>query len=179
MQKIVLTFGLIAGAILSAMMVLTIPFQDEIGFGAGAMLLGYATMVLAFLLTYFGVRQYRDTVSGGTVTFGRAFKVGILITAVASICYVATWQVIYAKFAPDFVDRYQAAAIEKETRAGATEAELLKMRDDMAKFAEMYKNPLVRVAVTFLEPLPVGLLFTLIAAGVLSRRRKDQLTAPA
>jgi hypothetical protein len=178
MQKIVLTFGLIAGAILSAMMALTIPFQDQIGFGTGAMLLGYATMVLAFLLTYFGVRQYRDTVAGGSVTFGRAFKVGILITVVASVCYVATWQVIYSKFAPDFMDKYQAAAIEKETRAGATEAELQKMRDDLAKFAEMYENPVVRVAVTFLEPLPVGLLVTLIAAGVLSRRRKDQGAVP-
>ena len=31
----------------------------------------YATMVLAFLLVYFGVRSYRDTVVVGTVGFGR------------------------------------------------------------------------------------------------------------
>lgn len=179
MQRIVLTFGLLAGAVLSAMMFITIPFQDEIGFGSTGMLIGYATMVLAFLLTYFGVRQYRDTVGGGTVTFGRAFKVGLLITVVASVCYVATWQVIYAKFAPDFMEKYQAAAIAKQERAGATEAELEKLRADMAKMGEMYQNPVFRAAITFLEPLPVGLLFTLIAAGVLSRRRKDQQGQPA
>ena len=32
MKRIVLTFGLIAGAILSAMMLVTIPFHDAIGF---------------------------------------------------------------------------------------------------------------------------------------------------
>lgn len=177
MQKIVLTFGLIAGAILSAMLFLTIPFQDDIGFGAMSMVIGYASMVLAFLLTYFGVRQYRDTVGGGTVTFGRAFKVGFLITAVASLCYVATWQVIYTNFAPDFMEQYQAAALEKQARAGATETELQQTRESMAKMAEMYANPLLRAAITFLEPLPVGLLFTLLAAGVLSRRRRGTAIA--
>ena len=36
MRKIVLTFGLIAGAILSAMMLITFQFHDQIGFGARA-----------------------------------------------------------------------------------------------------------------------------------------------
>jgi hypothetical protein len=30
----------------------------------------------------------------------------------------------------------------------------------------------VNIALTFLEPLPVGLLFTLVTAGVLSRKRR-------
>jgi hypothetical protein len=42
----------------------------------------------------------------------------------------------------------------------------------------MYKNPLVNIALTLLEPLPVGILFTLISAGVLSRKRRaDGVTA--
>ena len=89
MRKTVLTFGLIAGAILSIMMLATIPFHDEIGFDR-AEVIGYTTMVLAFLLIFFGVRSYRDNVRGGSVSFGRAFAVGALIVAVASACYVAT-----------------------------------------------------------------------------------------
>jgi hypothetical protein len=81
MKKIVLTFGLIAGAILSVMMLITIPFQDQIGFNG--YVVGYTTMVLAFLLIYFGVRSYRDNVAGGTVGFGRALAIGTLITALA------------------------------------------------------------------------------------------------
>jgi uncharacterized protein DUF4199 len=171
MKKIVLTFGFIAGGVLSVMMLITMPFHEQIGFDKG-LVIGYTTMVLAFLMVYFGVKSYRDNVAGGTVTFGRAFKVGLLITAIACVCYVATWQVISRTFAKDYLEKYSAYALEKEKRAGATEAQLAERQKEMAEFAEMYKNPLVNIAFTLLEPLPVGLLFTLVTAVVVSRRRR-------
>jgi hypothetical protein len=39
----------------------------------------------------------------------------------------------------------------------------------------MYKNPLINVAMTFIEPFPVGLLVTLVSAAILRKRR----TTPA
>jgi hypothetical protein len=171
MRKIVLTFGLIAGAILSAMMLLTLPFLDRIGFDQGE-IIGYTTMVLAFLMVFFGVRSYRDHVAGGSVTFGRALTVGLLITAVASACYVATWELVYYKLAPDFGEKYAAYSLEKTRQSGASEAEIAREVERMAKFQEMYRNPLVNIGITFLEPLPVGIVFTLVTAGVLSRRRR-------
>ena len=62
-------------------------------------------MVLAFLLIYFGVRSYRDNVAGGRVGFGRALAVGVLITTLASVCYVATWEVLYFNFEHDFLGK--------------------------------------------------------------------------
>ncbi len=171
MRKIVLTFGLIAGAILSVMMMLALMFQDQIGFDRGAVV-GYTSMVLAFLMVYFGVRSYRDQVAGGRVSFGRAFVVGLLITAVASVCYVATWEVIYYRLAPDFGDKYAAYVVQKARESGATEAQIAERTRQMDQFKEAYRNPLVNIAYTLLEPLPVGLLFTLVAAGVLSRKRR-------
>ena len=176
MRKVVLTFGLIAGAILSAMMLLTLPFQDQIGFDKGAVI-GYTTMVLAFMMIFFGVKSYRDNVAGGHVTFGRALKVGLLITAVSTVCYVATWEVVYYKLAPDFIEKYSAHAIEKAKKSGATDAQIAVQTKQMAKFAEMYKNPLVNIALTLLEPLPVGILFALVTAGVLSRKRRAAVAA--
>ena len=96
---------------------------------------------------------------------------GLLITLVASVCYVATWQVIYYRVTPDFAEKYAAHAVEKARKAGAGEAEIAATRKEMAEFGELYKNPLVNIALTLLEPLPVGLVFTLVTAGVLSRRR--------
>ena len=178
MQKIVLTFGLIAGAMLSAMMLLTLPFLDKIGFGTGEVI-GYTTMVLAFLMVYFGVRSYRDNVAGGRVGFGRAFVVGLTITFIASACYVATWEVIYYKFAPDFVDKYASAMVEKVKKSGASDAQIAAQLKEMQEFKEFYKNPFFNVAMTFLEPLPVGLLFTLVSAGIVSRRRRTDAAAAA
>ena len=172
MRKIVLTYGLIAGAILSVMMLVTIPFQDRIDFDKGAVI-GYTTMVIAFLMIFFGVRSYRDNVAGGSVGFGRALGVGLLITLIASICYVVTWQFIYYRLTPDFMDKYSAYTIEKARKSGATDATIAARTKEMAEFSEMYKNPLINVAFTFLEPLPVGVVFALVTAGVLCRRRRS------
>lgn len=175
MRKTVLTFGLIAGAMMSAMMLLTFQFHDQIGFGKAGYIVGYTSMALAFLMVFVGVKSYRDGVAGGSVTFGRAFKVGILIAAIASTCYVATWQVVYYKLMPDFLDKYAAYSLDEARRSGATDAQLAEQSQEMAEFKEMYENPLVNVAFTFLEPLPVGILFTLTAAGVLSRKRRTEI----
>jgi hypothetical protein len=178
MRRIVLTFGLIAGALLSVMMLITLPFHDEIGFDRSA-IVGYTTMVLAFIMVFFGVRSYRDNVAGGTVSFGRAFMVGLLITAIASVCYVATWELVGQRLAPDYVEKYAAYSVEKVRKSGATEAQIAAKKQEMAEFNEMYKNPVMNIAFTFLEPLPVGLLFTLVAAGVLSRKRQPEIGAVA
>src|SRR5688572_14518344 len=105
MKKIVLTFGLISGAISAALMAAYAPFLDEIGFDKG-MIIGYTSMLIAFLLVFFGIRSYRDTVGDGYITFGRAFSVGILITLISCICYVVTWEIVYFNFLPDFVEKY-------------------------------------------------------------------------
>jgi hypothetical protein len=168
MKRIVLTFGLISGALLSAMMLASMPFIDEIGFD-NAQVIGYTTMVLAFLLVFFGIRSYRENIGGGAISFGRAMSVGVLITVVASVCYVATWQFIYHRLAPDFVEKYAAHSIEKARTSGASEAELAVTRQKMARFADMYQNPFINVGITFIEVFPVGLVMTLVSAGILRR----------
>ena len=170
MRRIVLTFGLISGAMLSAMMAISMAFHDQIGFGSVGLIIGYSTMVLAFLMIFFGIKSYRDNVGGGAVKFGKAFQVGLLIMLISSACYVASWQVIYYKFMPDFMDKYSAYELDKARKSGATEVQVAAQTKQMADFKEMYKNPLVSVAFTFFEPLPVGLVITLVSAGVLKRK---------
>ncbi len=173
MKKTVVTFGLIAGAILSVMMIITIPLQDRINIDHGY-IIGYTTMVLAFLLIYFGVRSYRDNVAGGTVGFGRALAVGALITTVASLCYVATWEVLYFNFEHDFLRKMQAHELDKARLSGTSEEALAKKKVEMDKMAVMYDNPAYNAALTFIEPLPVGLVIALVTAGVLSRKKKGR-----
>ncbi len=172
MKNTVIKYGLISGALISVMMMLTMLFHDQIGFETTGLVVGYTTMTLAFLLIYFGVRSYRDTVGGGTVRFGRALAVGVLIAGVSSVCYVAAWEVMYFKFMPDFMDKYSAHELEKARASGASEGQLASRKAEMEKFAVMYRNPLYNAALTFMEPLPVGVIVALVSAGVLSRRRK-------
>jgi uncharacterized protein DUF4199 len=172
MKNTVIRYGLISGALIAVMMVLTMSFHDRIGFETTGLVVGYVTMVLAFLLIYFGVRSYRDTVGGGTVGFGRALAIGVLIAVISSLCYVAAWEVVYFKFMPDFMDKYSAHQVDRARAGGASDVQIASQKAEMDKFAVMYKNPLYNAAFTIMEPLPVGLLVALISAAILSRRRK-------
>ena len=177
MKKTILIFGLISGALISLMMALTVPFQDKIG--SHSYVIGYTTIVLSLLLSFFGIRSYRDNVGNGQITFAKAFAVGISITVISCICYVVTWEVIYYNFMPDFMDKYAAHVIEKMKSAGETAAAIQQKSDELNKLKVMYKNPLVNMAMTFIEPFPVGLVITLISAAVLRRKTPQQEQSPA
>lgn len=178
MKKTVWTFGLISGAILSAMMLLTMPFIDEIGYDKG-MIVGYTTMVLSFLLVFFGVRSYRDNEGGGRIGFGRAMAVGSLIVLISSVCYVATWELLYFKLAPEYGANIQAVMIERARSEGGSPEEVQARVAEVEKFGEMYQNPAINAAITLLEPLPVGLVIALVSAGILSRARREEPSAMA
>ena len=163
MKKTVLTFGLIGGAIMAMMMFATLPFMDKIGFDKGV-IIGYTTMILAFMLVFFGIRSYRENVSGGHITFGRAFAVGILITVVACVCYVVAWEIIYFNFMPDFPDKYASYAIEKAKAAGATQQAIDAQIEQMKQFKQMYDNPFINVVITSRTVSQSAFIVTLISS---------------
>jgi len=174
MKKMVLTFGLISGVVNAALMAVTMKLSEHFGFDRG-MVIGYASMLAAFLMIHFGVRSYRDNVAGGSVRFGRAFVVGALIALISSACYTATWEVMYFSSNSDFLAKYQAHELDAARAKGATPAELQQKTEEMKKFAAMYQNPVINAGMTMMEPLPLGLVIALVSAGALSRRRRTAL----
>ena len=144
-------------------MFLSLGFIDRkvINFDNGE-LIGYTAIFLGFILVFFGIRSYRES-HGGAITFGRAFAVGILITVISSAFYVASWEVIYFKFMPDFIEKYSASTIARMQEKGASDAAI-------AHWKVVYDNPLTNAAITFIEPFPVGLVVTLVSAAILRRR---------
>ena len=170
-KRIVWKYGLAAAAVLVAMMAVSLPLTMNrvIDFSVSE-LVGYTSMVLSFLVVFFGVRVYREEVCDGVITFRRAFGVGLSMTLIVCAVYVACWQVVYWGFWPDFMDQFSVLQIERMRAEGATEEAIAAARAQMARFAELYRNPLFNVAMTFLEVFPVGLVTTLVAAGILRRR---------
>jgi len=176
MKKSVLTFGLIAGVMISVLMGVSLLLANKIGSGH-SMVLGYTMMVASFLLIYFGIRSYRDNNLGGQISFGRAFSCGILIALITCVCYVAMWEIVYFNFMPHFMDSYWAAEIHRVQVSGLDPATIAKQVAAVEHSAQLYQNPFVNMAYTFMEPLPVGLLITLISAALL--RRKTPVEAAA
>jgi hypothetical protein len=170
MKKIVLTFGIVSGLLLITMAAITTPLclSGKLD-PSKSQILGYSMMVLAYLFVFFGIRSYRES-QGGTISFGKAFRVGILITLITCAFYVVGWEIAYYGFFPDFGDKYAAMTIERMQKTGASDAEILKTTQDMEQFKKLYKNPLFNVGMTFLEVFPVGLIMTLVSAAILRRK---------
>jgi len=179
MKKTVLTFGLIAGVMISVLMGGNLLVASKIGAGH-SLVLGYTAMVASFLLVYFGIRSYRDNSLAGEISFGRAFACGILITLITTVFYVAMWEIVYFNFMPHFMDSYFAAQIHKVQSSGLDPATTAARVAAIEHSQQLYQNPLVNMAYTFMEPLPVGLVITLISAAVLRRKAPvEPSAAPA
>ena len=161
------------GAILVLMLGLSLAFMDgrssdpAMRYGE---LIGYTTMIVAFSLIFVGVRKYRDEHLGGAITFGIAFQLGILITLVASVIYVAGWMVLSELMAPDFMERYTEFTIRSLEEKGASISEIAETRAAAEHYTELYKNPLIKVGMTLMEVFPVGLIITIISALILRRK---------
>jgi len=171
MKKTVLTFGLIGGVVIAVLTLGTLPFAKKIGFDK-SMFVGYTVMVLSFMMVFFGIRSYRDNIGGGTISFGRAFAIGALIVLITSICYVVNWEIMYFKFMPNFVNDYSNYMIEKMRAAGATQPAIDAKLQEMKQLKQMLDNPFLNAAMSFIEPLPVGLIITLISSLILRKRGK-------
>lgn len=171
MTRIALRYGLAAGAIVAAVLAASLLLVDHrtVDMERGQ-LVGYASMVLAFVLVYFGIRAWREGQGGGAIGFGRAVAVGLSIVLVASAVYIVTWLVLYYTVLPDFGAVYAEQMVERLRASGAPAAEIAAKEAELARFAELYKNPFFNAAVTFLEIFPVGLVVTLISAAILRRR---------
>ncbi|MEP7009201.1 MAG: DUF4199 domain-containing protein [Acidobacteriota bacterium] len=178
MKKIVLRYGLFAGAILAAL-VATVAFG--VPFSSGnfehSEIFGYSSMVLAFLLVFFGVRSYRENVGNGAIGFGKALQVGLLIVLIACAMYVISWEITYFNFVPDFLDKYNAHMLDKMRAEGKSAAAIEEATVKMASMAKQYQNPLFNSAITFMEVFPVGLIMALVSAAIL--RKKPRLDVPA
>ena len=169
MKKTVLIFGVISGLISAVTMIATIPFMHKIDPAKG-MIIGYTTMVLAGLLVFFGIRSYRENVSGGKLTFARGFAVGLLITLLSNCFYVGTWEVINYKFMPDFAEKYGAQMVERAKASGASQQKIEETTRQAEQFVRNYHNPAYNIGMTFREVFPVFLLITLFSAAILRRK---------
>lgn len=169
MKKIVIVFGIIAGLIVATLMTINVNRSYNSQNFESSMYLGYASMLLAFSFIFVGVKSYRDKHNNGIISFGKAFKIGVLICLIASTFYVVAWLIDYYLFIPDFMEKYAAHVLAEAKRNGESPQEIALQAKDMAGYKQMYKNPLFIILLTYIEILPLGLVVSLISALILKK----------
>jgi len=173
MKKNIIIYGLIAGIVVSILMLSSVNYlshcEGNVDYDA-SLLIGYASMLIAFSLVFVGIRNYRDKYNEGVISFGKAFKIGIMIVLIASTIYAVAWLIDYFFFIPDFMEKYSAHMLDQLKASGASQIEIDKQTKEMASLAGMYKNPFFNAMMTYVEILPVGLIVTLISSLILKRK---------
>lgn len=162
-------YGAIAGLIACGGIIIGLVLAEP-GSAGTSEIFGYTLMLLALSVTYFAIRRYRDTVLGGTIRFGQGFRLGLVISVVAALAYVVTWEIYSAVSGTDFIDTYTNELIAQMRAEGMEGAELNAEIQKMEKFKASYANPFFRIPVTFSEIFPVGLLVSLVSAALLRTR---------
>ena len=162
MSKIILTFGAIAGLISGGMFF--VMHSDTPNYDSG-MIVGYLTMIIGLSTIFFATKQYRDKYNSGAINFGKAFKIGIGITLVATALYVLCWEIYYNTLASDFTGQYLAYLREGMEAEGKTAEAIASELAPTETMMEQYKsNRLIRMGMTSVEIIPVGLILTLISS---------------
>lgn len=179
MLKRIAVYGLIAGLIVG------VPLS-AITVGQGGhpplrygMVFGYLMMLVALSTIFVAIKRYRDRDLGGVIRFWPAFGLGIGISVVAGVLYVLAWESAVAIAHLDFASSYAAQVVAEERAKGVSGEALAKVIADMERFKVQYANPLFRLPMVFAEIFPVGILVSLVSAGLLRNSRFLPARAPA
>ena len=164
MNNIIIKNGLFGSIIVSALLVFVTMYMKANPEKEVSMMIGFAVMILAFFFVALGIKQQRDA-NNGLISFRNAFLTGFWITLIISTVYVLVWLIILYNFFPNFAEHYTDMAIAK-----ASPDELTKVTEEMNSFKEMYKNPIMVILFTYMEILPLGIVFSLISALILKKK---------
>ncbi len=169
MGRIIIVYGVIAGVTVAVLMRIAMMLFPE--GGTAGVVAGFSSMIIALSFVFIGVKRYRDIELGGVIRFGKALGIGFGIAAIATVFYVAAWE-LYLYFTDyTFMDEYTRITLEQAQKASKSAAEIAALNEQMDGYKMLYANPLSRMAVTAMEIAPVAVLMPIISATLLRNSR--------
>ncbi len=170
MKKVILRTGIYCSLALILLFLFNIGVGKKLSFETQEVI-GYAGIILSLIFVYFGIRQFRDRVNGGTLSFGQGIKVGFLIVLIPALLFgvfdVAYSTIIY----PEFYDEYcsaQLAKLQQSLPAAEYEVKAKQIKEQMELFRN---NPLFQFIVMALTVIIVGFIITVISTLILRKNK--------
>lgn len=167
MLRYALTYGLLSGFVVAATITASLVLLSGSEF-AHSLWFGYLVMLVALAFIFVGVKRYRDVERGGVIGFLPALGVGLATAVVAGIAYVLTWEIYLAVTHYAFIEEFITTYTREQQAAGIPAASIAA---DAQWMRDVYASPVQRMAMTFMEIAPVGVLVALVSAALLRNPR--------
>jgi len=166
MKNFVFKYGFIGGLISAILGTLNwLLIARPIGV-EGSQAVGYISITLSLLCIPLGIRYYRDKLNHGSVGFGKAFKIGLGITAMASLV-MGLHSVLFFAFQKDEFLEWQ--------RSELSEAELVAFNEQVAAMPDFIFTPWAQGMVMFFTVFLIGIVINFISALLLKREAPEKL----
>jgi len=170
MLRMIVLYGVIAGLIVGIPLFTITLTLGDLGSPWGYVV-GYLIMLIALSTIFIAIKKHRDADLGGVIKFWPALGIGLAISFVAGIFYVIAWEAVLDLGHLDFANTYAQSMIAAAKAKGLTGDALAKAVAEAEQFRTSYANPLYRLPETFAEIFPVGVLVSLVSAGLLRNSR--------
>ena len=105
MKKTVVKFGFYGLLVGFGLFLVGLLFMKDIDISLGE-IIGYATMIASLSFVFFGIKHFRDKHNQGTITFGKALTIGLLIAVFPAIGTAIADFIYTTLINPDFFEDY-------------------------------------------------------------------------
>ncbi len=165
MKNPILRYGLIGALVV--VFFTTVPwltFSKSMSYSL-AVKLGYLSVLLALSSIFFAVRQYRDDIANGMISFWKAFKIGILTTLIPSAFMFVSTAIFHMNYGEEFrawsVDAMKKSLPEEQFQA------------QMESMGDLVSNPYFQGAVMFITVFVIGVIVSIIVALIMKTKTPE------
>ena len=110
MKTTVIKFG-IRGLVLAIVIFLgALYFGQDLSFSTQEVL-GYTSMIVSLVFVFFGIKHFRDQENEGSVSFGKALLIGLLISLITAVGFGIADYIYTTAINPDFYEEYKILLI--------------------------------------------------------------------
>ena len=167
MKKTVIKFGLYGFLTAAILFLLALVLGGKLSYGTQE-IIGYSSIVVSLVFVFFGIKNYRDKENHGSISFGKALGIGMLITLFAALGFAIIDFIYTAYINPDFLNQFVNHSIEnlEKTYSGA---ELATKTAELKNSMEGMTSSILAL-IMFATVLLIGFVVSLISSFILNKK---------